>query len=377
MKIPFWAPAREYNKYKNEIDNAIIRVLESGHLVLGYNEDIEKFENKFAKFVGAKHCIMCGSGTHALYLAYRVADIGQGDEVITTSLTFMATIDQIVAVGATPILVDIGEDGLIDPGEIEKAITTKTKAIVPVHLEGKICNMDKILEIANRHNITVIEDSAQAIGAKKDKCAGTYGTLGCYSFFPAKALGCPGNAGAVVTNDDALAERLKLLRCNYNLGKNQNVNGSVEFGTNMEPDGIHAAVLNAKLPFLELRLEKRTEIAEKYNKAFEGIDRLILPLKQVGRIYQDYVIRLKNIEEKQSFLKHLDEKEIGYIGHNLIPNHKYSALGFGIELPKTEAYLASQVRIPCNPELSDGEVSEIIKAVKSFFDQTEYEQSKT
>jgi dTDP-4-amino-4,6-dideoxygalactose transaminase len=371
MKVPFWEPQREYKKYKNELDEAYFRVMESGKLVLGYNPDIEEFEKNFAAFVGAKHCIMCGAGTHALYLAYRVADIKPGDEVITTSHTFVATIDQIVAVGAQPILVDIEDDGLIDPKEIEKAITPKTRAIVPVHLEGKVCDMEKIMDIAKRYNLIVIEDSAQAIGATfRQHSAGTIGRLGCYSFFPAKALGCHGNAGAIVTNNDDYAKRLRLLRCNYNLGKNQDIDGIVELGTNMEPDGIQAAILNVKMKYLKQRLARRREIAEKYNAAFAELSKKFvfdLPIEQEGRIYQDYVIKTDSGISKQEFLKHLEKNEIGYIGHNLIPNHKYKFLKFDIELPRTEDYLERQVRIPCNPDLTDGEVDEVIRVIRNYF----------
>ena len=170
MVVPFFDPTREYRIHKEEIDAAIHGVLSSGQLVLGHSPHIEKFEKEFAKFIGVKHAIMCGAGTHALYLAYRALGIGPGDEVITTSHTYIATIDQIVAVGANPILADINEkDGLIDILEIKKKITNKTRVIVLVHLEGKICDikkMHKILRELNRKDIYIIEDSCQAIGAK-------------------------------------------------------------------------------------------------------------------------------------------------------------------------------------------------------------------
>ena len=365
MNVPFFAPAREYKKYKGDINKTLKRVLENGQLCLGFGPDIEEFETSFANYVGSKHAIMCGAGTQALYLAYKVLGIGQGDEVITTSHTFMATIDQIVALGAKPVLVDIGDDGLIDIVKIREAITPQTKAIVPVHLEGKVCDMVEIMNIAKEHNLLVIEDAAQAIGAKRnEQFAGTFGNVGCFSMYPAKVLGSLGNAGMVVTNDDELAKRLKMLRCNYNIGKNQDTS-FVEYGTNMEPDNVQAAVLNVKLKRLNDLLSKRKKIAEKYDDAFKGLP-ITLPTKQDGRIYQDYVIRLK--DRKEEFVNYLKEKGIGILGHNLIPNHKYPSLNLNFELPRTDEYISEQVRIPCSPHLKNNEVAYIIKSIKDFYE---------
>lgn len=365
MEVPFWKPAREYAKYKSEIDAAMQAVAESGNLVLGHDTEIPKFEEAFAKFIGTKHAVMCGSGTQALCLAYAALGIGPGDEVITTSHTFIATIDQIVKLGAKPILVDIDFDGLIDPEEIEKAITPRTKAIVPVHLEGKVCDMSAILEIANRYGLLVVEDSAQAIGAVyKGRKAGSMGKAGCYSFFPAKAMGCLGNAGAVVTNDDGVAERARMLRCNYNIGKNPDLNA--EYGWNLEPDAIQAAVLNVKLKYLPERLARRREIAEKYDKAFHDLP-LHTAIQQEGRIYQDYIIKEFSTERRDALNKHLNDNGVRTLGYNLRPNHQYPKLGLRFDLPMTERYLATQIRIPCNPDLSDEEVDYVIETVKSFY----------
>lgn len=391
--IKFWQPSREYLKFKTEIDAAMQSVQEKGELVLGFSPDIEKFEKDFAEFIGVKHAILTGSGTQSLAVAYKAAGIGEHacgfcqqcirnegqpeivktfrclspkrDEVITTSHTFIATIDQIVRCGAHPVLVDIGDDGLIDPLEIRKAITTRTKAIVPVHLEGKVCNMEEIMKIAKEFNLLVIEDAAQAIGAKfQGNRAGSFGDLGCYSFFPAKVLGVPGNAGAVVTNSDELAQKARMIRCNYNIGKNPSFD--VAYGDNYEPDAIHAAVLNVKLPILPSRLERRAEVAKRYDEAFADLP-FTLAVKQDGRIYQDYVIRFSTQQERDRFADHMKSKEIGILGHNLRPNHCYPTLGLSFNLPKTEEYINTQVRIACNPDLLDEEVDEIIKEVRAFY----------
>lgn len=351
-KIPFWQPAREYSKYKTEIDEAIQRVLSKGEMILGFSPDITKFEEDFAKLIGTKHAIMCGSGTQALYLAYRALGIGAGDEVITTSHTFIATIDQIVALGAKPVLVDIGEDGLIDPVEVEKAITSKTKAIVPVHLEGKVAKIQSRLPI--------IEDAAQAIGAE----GVGYGIMQCFSLFPAKILGSVGNAGMVTTNDDRLAERIRLMRCNWNIGKNQDIENA-EFGMNLEPDNIQAAVLNVKLKYLPERLARRAEIAKRYDEAFKGLP-IRIPLKQEGRVYQDYLIR---VADKDNLVKHLQDHGVAVLGHNLIPSHKYPKLNLNFDLPNTDRYIAQQIRIPLNPDLLDEEVDYIIETINNFYDK--------
>jgi dTDP-4-amino-4,6-dideoxygalactose transaminase len=369
-KIPFWKPSREYKKFKPEIDAAINGCLERGEYTLGYyndgGEEIGKFERDFAKWLGVKRCVLTGSGTQSLMLAYRAAGIGAGDEVITVSHTFIATIDQIVAVGAKPILVDIGEDGLMDVSKIEAAITEKTKAIVPVHLEGKICDMRGIMALADKYGLTVIEDAAQAIGASYGgRKAGTIGKLGCFSFYPAKILGAIGNCGAVVTDDEALADRIAQLRCNYSIGKNK---GMVEFGYNLEPDAIHAAVLNVKLKYLDDKLARRKAIAKRYDEAFAGLP-LILPTVQEGertRSYQDYVIRVTS-ESSRELAAHLRENGIGILGTDLIPNHVYPELGLNYDLPNTCEYLAKQIRLPCNPEVEDDEVNAVIKAVIEFY----------
>jgi dTDP-4-amino-4,6-dideoxygalactose transaminase len=303
-----------------------------------------------------KHGIMVGGGTHALYTAYKAHGIGEGDEVITTSHTFIATIDQIHALGATPILIDIGEDGLINPDLIEGAITFKTKAIVPVHLEGKNCDMKRIIEIAEKHNLLVIEDAAQAVGSD----LWTENTK-CFSMFPAKILGSTGNAGMVLTNNDKVAEIARMLRCNYGIGKNQDINAG--WGMQLEPDAIQAAVLNIKMKYLDERIARRKEIAERYYKELEGLP-ITLPVKQEGRVYQDFVIR---VEDPKKFKEYMLENGVATLGSGLIPNHLYPNLGLYFDLPKTVDYLAHQIRIPCNPDLTDEEVTHIINTIKDYY----------
>lgn len=368
MRVKFWNADRMYKSDEKNYKNALEGCLKRGEFTLGYYGDggneIAKFEAAFAKFVGAKHAVMCGSGTQALHLAYRAAGVGPGDEVITVSHTFIATIDQIASLGAKPVLVDIECEGvragLMDPRKLEAAITKRTKLIVPVHLEGNTCDMKWIRKIARRHGIAVVEDAAQAIGAVTNtgKRAGTVGLMGCYSFYPAKVLGCFGNAGAVVTDDLELAERLRLLRCNYNIGKNPS--DKVEFGYNLEPDAIHAAVLNVQIKKLPGFLNHRKKIAEAYTKWFAGTS-LILPPHTNGRVWQDYVIRHHNRDRLAETLKKLG---VGALGVGLRANHSYPALGLNFTLPKSEEYLNTQIRLPCNPNLTDEEISYVVRMVK-------------
>ncbi len=362
--IKFWSPEKTYQKIKPEIDEAIQKFLEKGELVLGSNKDIEEFEKMFAEYIGVKYAVMTGGGTHSLFLAYKACDIGPGDEVITVSHTYIATIDQIAAVGARPILVDIGGDGLIDPEKVKERITGRTRAIVPVHLEGKPCDMKSLREIAKENNLFLIDDTAQAVGASIDgKKIGTWANISCFSLYPAKILGSIGNAGIVTTDDPILANKVAEMRNHCHIGKNPNLD-EPEWGYNLEPDGIQAVVLKIKMKYLGNYLARRREIAEFYNRELKNLP-IVLPLESKNRVYQDYVIRVP--EHKEELIKHLGEKGIGILGHNLIPNHFYLKLGLYFDLPKTEKYIKEQIRIPCNPDLTDDEVEYIVKSIKSFY----------
>ncbi|MFZ2152249.1 MAG: DegT/DnrJ/EryC1/StrS family aminotransferase [Minisyncoccia bacterium] len=364
MDIPFWAPGRTYQTHKQEILAAIDRIASAGQLVAGeYGKDIAHVESRLKEMLEVKHFILTGSGTQSLFLVYKNL-LQPGDEVITTSHTFVATIDQIKAVGAIPVFVDIDDTGLIDPMEVEKAITPKTKMIVPVHLEGKVCDMESIMSIAKKHNLFVVEDACQALGAITEnwprKKAGSIGIAGCFSFYPAKIFGSLGNLGGVATNDDELAKKVRDMSSSYRFAKLEDRG----WGYNLEPDNLQAAVLNAKWDKLSSYWVQRSRIAEKYNEAFADLP-IVLPLKQFGRVYQDYVIRVP--ERKEEFCAHLKENGVGILGHDLVPNHKYPLLGFDVSLPKTEQYMVEQVRIPCTPDHTDEEISYVIKVIREFY----------
>ena len=276
-----------------------------------------------------------------------------------------------MALGATPILVDIDETGLIDPKEIEKAITEKTKAMVVVHLEGKVCDMDSIQEIADEYHLKIVEDAAQAIGAKYIwTYTGNMGDISCFSFYPAKIFGTLGNAGMITTNDDELAYKVSMMRCNYRFEKDSE---KVGYGFNYEPDNAWAAVLNVRKKYLPEYLARRKEIAEKYLRNLRELEYrglIKLPYEQEGRVWQDFVIRIPNPKDKEELLAHFDKHEIGYLGHDAPYYPDYPKLNLKFDLPKTKEYLRQQVRIPLHPFLTDEEVQYVISTLKSFFDDS-------
>jgi dTDP-4-amino-4,6-dideoxygalactose transaminase len=308
-------PKAQYLSYKSEIDTAISRVLDSGWYILG--KEVKAFEKEFTGYIGVAHGIGVGSGTEALHLALVACGIGRGDEVITVSHTAVATVAAIELAGATPVLVDIDpEFYTIDPDKIESAITTHTKAIIPVHIYGHPADMDPIAEIAEKHNLKVIEDCAQAHGATyKGKRVGSFGDMGCFSFYPTKNLGAIGDGGIVVTGDKELAEKARLLR-EYGWAERY---VSHFTGWNTRLDEIQAAILCVKLKHLDDDNSKREHIAEEYNKELGYVD-IILPKqrKDSTHVYHLYVIRA---ERRDALLSFLREKGIGASIHYPEPVH--------------------------------------------------------
>lgn len=359
---------RYYAKHRTEILNAIDKCYKNGDFVL--RKDVEDFETNLGKFLGVKHVIGVNSGTDALKIAYKALGIKPGDEVITVSHVFIAPLQEIVHHGAKPVLIDVGEDGLMDAGLIEKAITKKTVGIVPVHLSGKVCDMDKIKKIAKKHNLWIVEDACQALGAEyKGKKAGTIGDIGCFSHIAPKTLGVGGDAGSIVTNNTKLAKLCSLLRNHWNItqgalhGHQPKTPKIMGWGYNSRLDNIHAAVLNIKLKHYPQMLKRRKEIAEMYNKGFKGLP-INLPIQQKEQIYQEYIIR----EERMwDFQKHMTERGIELLIRDTTPTHKLPGLGFKCKLPITDAHAKSSVRLPTYPELKNSEVKAIIKAVKEFY----------
>jgi dTDP-4-amino-4,6-dideoxygalactose transaminase len=363
MKVPFVNYSLQYKNLEKEIDFVIKDVLTRGDLIL--REDVERFENKLAKFVGTKYAVGVNSCSDALTFSLIVAGIKQGDEVITVSHTFFATIEAIYNVRATPILVDVLEDFLINPLKIEEKITPKTKAIMPVHLNGRVCQMDKIIEIAQKHNLAVIEDSAQALGAKfKGKKAGSFGIAGCFSFYPAKILGCAGDGGAVVSDNLAIIDKIKLLRNHGQKTKTEIVCS----GFTSRLHNLQAAILNVKIKYLDDWIKRRRQIAENYNAKLDKINGIKIPFMDGDErfdVFQNYVLGAEKRNELFNFLK---EKGVETLIKDSVPNHKHKELKLNhFSLPITERLAGEVISLPMYPELTDEQVKYVINCVKEFY----------
>ncbi|OIP86972.1 MAG: hypothetical protein AUK24_10145 [Syntrophaceae bacterium CG2_30_49_12] len=363
-KVRFVNYPKQYRQLKKEFDGVFEEIMSGGAFIL--RRHLEEFEKRIAAYVGTKHAIGVNTGTDALYLSAHALGFGPGDEVITVSHTFVATIGAIVQCGARPVLVDITGDFNMDVDQIESAITPRTRGIIPVHLNGHACNMDKITAIAKKYNLKVIEDAAQALGAKyKGKRCASFGDTGIFSFYPAKMLGTAGDGGMVCTNDDMLARKLRAFRDN---GRVESVEVIECFGWCTRLDNLHAAILNMKFNYFDQWVKKRREIATLYDKGLSGVGDIITPPRFDGDyfdVYQNYVIRSK---KRNALVDHLRASGIEVLISWPTPNHKQKALGLNhYKLPVTEQTSREVVSLPIYPELTDNEVEIVINAVKAFF----------
>ncbi|QAV25786.1 aminotransferase [Neobacillus thermocopriae] len=362
--IPFLDLKKINLQYKEEIEVAIARVLESGWYILG--NEVASFEEEFAQYCGVKHCIGVANGLDALTLIIRAYGFGPGDEIIVPANTYIATILAISANGATPVLVepDIKSYNL-DPSKIEEKITSKTKGIIVVHLYGQVVNMDPINEIAKKYNLKVIEDAAQAHGAVYgDKRAGSLGDAAGFSFYPGKNLGALGDGGAITTNDDELAEKLRALR---NYGSHEKYKNLFK-GVNSRLDEIQAAILRVKLKYLDKDNENRRQIAEYYLNHIKN-EKVILPIIESGNrlshVWHLFVVRVEN---RDRFQKYLKENGIQTIIHYPIPPHKQKAYqewnhcSFSI----SEQIHKTVISLPISPVLAFEHVKKIVKVVNKY-----------
>jgi len=364
-KVPFVNVPEHYRRLKKEILETIDDVLSRGDLIL--RKDVEEFEKNIASFVGTKYAVALNSGTDTMFLPLKALGIGSGDEVITVSHTFVASIAVIVNCGATPVLVDVKEDFTIDVDEIEAAITEKTKAIIPVHLNGRVCQMDKLMEIAKNHNLIVIEDAAQALGSKYDnKMAGSFGLVGSFSLYPFKVLGCFGDGGILTTDDEELAGKIRLLRDHGQKSKTE----IVCFGWNSRLDNIQAAILNLKFKYLPQYIERRREIASFYDKGLANVKGVKLPPapnsdERYFDNFQNYVLKAEKRDELFNFLK---EKGVETLIKDPIPNHWHKNLNLShFHLPYTEKLAKEVISLPMYPELTNAEVEYVINCVRDFY----------
>ena len=367
-KVRFVNPQKQYQDHKKEYLGAIDDVLSRGDLIM--RGDLETFEARIAKLVGVKHAIGLKSGTHALTFAFQAMNLKPGDEVITVGHTFMSSISAIIHHGATPVLIDAGKDFTMDPDKIEAAITKRTKAIEPVHLNGRLCDMERIMAIAKKHNLAVVEDAAQALGAKMKtrngtwKMAGSFGA-GCFSLYPFKALGCFGDGGILTTNDPTIAKKVRMLRYN---GEYRETRKFYYHGHTALLDNLQAAVLNVKLNYLKDWLARRREIAALYKKGFASIEQIELPHFDDPRFsdaYQNYVIRAKRRNE---LMDHLKKSGVEVLVSWTTPMYKQPVMQPNdIHLPETEKICKEVLSLPMFPELIDEDIAYVIERVKNFY----------
>jgi len=365
-KVPFVDYPAQYRSMESEIDAAIKDVLSKGDFIL--RDQLQQFESNMASFLGVNYAVGVSSGTDAIFLSLLAAGVGLGNEVITVAHTFVATVAAIVHCGAKPVLVDVGGDMNMDVGQVEQLISPRTKAIIPVHLNGRLCDMEKLMSIANEHNLVVIEDAAQALGATFDgKNAGSFGLSGCFSFYPAKMLGAAGDGGLVATSDKEISEKIRLLR-NHN---QQRTTGNIlGYGYNSRLDNLQAAILNVKLKYLPKWIERRRELAGLYHQGLSDLPHLKLPPppEPHGRfydVYQNYVIRA---QERDRLVTHLRESGIEVLISWPKPLHHQKLLGLEhFHLPKTEQISKEVLSLPLYPELSDEKVEFVIEAIHNFY----------
>lgn len=365
-QIPYFNYKALFEADRDKFSEIMIAVAERGAYIAC--EELDEFERELAKYCRCKFAVGVADGTSAIILALKAGGIGVGDEVIVASHTMVATAAACAWVGATPVLVDCLDDRLIDPDGIKKAITPKTKAIMPTQLNGRVAAMDEIKSICKEKGLLLFEDAAQALGAKyKGQCAGTFGVAGTISFYPAKTLGCFGDGGAVLTNDEDVYRKVKLLRDH---GRNEK--GEVEaFGLNSRLDNIQAAILLHKLKSYPEAIEKRRSLAHAYDEQLRDIKELLLPPAPENGdrydIFQNYEIEA---ERRDELKKYLADNGVGTLiqwGGKAV--HQWKGLGFNVSLPRTEKLFERCIMLPMNTSLSFEDVGYICQKVREFYRQ--------
>lgn len=363
-KVRFVEPGRNYRMIKDEIDAAYFEVMSNGDLI--DRGQLKRFEENLASFVGTKYAVGLNSGYDALHISLRAVGIGVGDEVILPAHTFVASASAIVNVGAKPVLVDVGKDFNINVDKIEEAITQNTKGIMPVHLNGYMADMVKVMEVAHQHHLVVVEDACQSLGAKMNgKGAGAWGLTGCWSFYPFKILGGYGDGGAITTDDPDVA--LFATRMRYN-GEDRKTGEYHGHGFTCLLDNLQAAFLDIKLRHLPDWIKRRREIAQQYRKGLSDLADLMLPHYDDTRrdhVYQNYVVRSK---QGDFFSDYLQNNGVEVLIQFRKPYYKHEALkvenrGF----PETEALSREVCSLPLNVEITDEEVGYVISVIRSFY----------
>ncbi len=370
MKVPFFDWRRLYTAHADLFRSVIDTTLSQGRFIL--QQDVIDLERRLESMLKVKHAIAVSDATNAMLLGFRAAELSQGDEVILSSHAFLAAAQSIHHAGGVPVPVEIGNDWMTDPAAVERAITKKTRFIMAVQVNGRTCDMDEFGGIAARNNIRVVEDSAQALGARyKSGFAGTFGLWGVFSFYPSKTLGGFGDGGALVTSDDEIARRVRMMR-NHGAGEDKTIRADVTlWGTNSRLDNVHAAVLNTKLDMYNQAIARRRAIASRYDTAFRKMPQLALPPSPGGDkdrfdVFQNYELEA---DDRDALRAHLDERGIGtIIQWGGIAIHRFRGLGFCQEFPRVDRFFERCLLLPMNELLTDEEVDYVIEGVQSFYE---------
>jgi dTDP-4-amino-4,6-dideoxygalactose transaminase len=364
-QVPFFPYAELFRSNEDELLEVITNVCRRGAYIL--QKDCRDFESRLAEFMGVEHAFGVANGTDAIILGLQAIGIGPGDEVILPSHTYIATAAAVHWVGATPVLAECGRDHMVDAADAEKRITSRTAAIMAVQLNGRTCDMDAIEDVASRHGLVVCEDAAQGLGSRfDDRCAGTFGAFGTISFYPAKLLGCFGDGGAVVTNDDAVAEKLAVLR-----DHGRNAEGRVvAWGFNSRLDNLQAAILDFKLKSFPADIARRRAVASMYQEGLGDVDQLTLPPAPLDDprhfdVYQNYELEA---DDRDALRDHLLSCGV----HTIIqwggtPVHQFAELGFHQSLPITDAFFRRCLMLPMNVALEDDDVQYVIQCTREFY----------
>jgi dTDP-4-amino-4,6-dideoxygalactose transaminase len=369
MKVPFADLGAQYDAHKDEFDSALAGVIAENAFIGG--KPVNEFERSYAQKYGIRHCVACANGTDAIYIALRMLGVGPGDEVITTAASWISTSETISQTGAVPVFVDVDDHYLIDVNLLERAITPRTRAIIPVHLYGQPAQMDRIVETCTKHNLRLVEDCAQAHFAEwQGKRVGTFGDVATFSFYPGKNLGAWGDAGAIVTNDDDLSQKCRMFANHGALVKHHH---EIE-GINSRMDGLQAALLTTKLRHIDQWTKSRKAVAEMYNQLLVGIGDLRLPLVRAGaeHVYHLYVVSTNYRDQLKSFLaKHGIQSAIHYpTALPLLP--AYSHLGVGPEsIPKAALNQERILSLPIFPEVTVEMIEYVVETIRKFFAQSQ------
>ena len=368
MRVPMNDLGIQYAQLQSELDAALGGVLQACSFIGG--PQVEAFEKAFARYCRVRHCIGVSNGTDALVLALRAANIGPGDEVITSPFTFGATLEAICQVGARPVLADIDARTFnVDPQRVREGITERTRALMPVHLYGQTADMQSLLELAQEGNLLVLEDAAQAHGARcGESPAGSMGKMACFSFYPGKNLGAYGDAGAIATDDDELAQRLRRLR-NHGQDPSRKF-WYQEVGYNHRMDGLQGAVLGVKLRHLEAGNQRRRQLAQRYAEGLGGIAALVLPQEApyAHHVYHLYVVRSLRRDELAAALKEAGIATAVYYPHPPHLTQAYGFLGYGAgDLPTVEQACREVLALPLFPDMEDAQADYVIDRVRRFF----------